>query len=98
MRETLRADGRVELADQVGRFLKGMPPPQTEREWLAHALFDRAREAYRPDTRARVALTPPGSDTCGGRRRVESGRPTERQRATGPVQTWSASMTDTGLR
>jgi len=43
--ETLRADGRDALADDVGRFLKAMPPPQTEREWFAHALLDRAREA-----------------------------------------------------
>ena len=47
VRETLRADGREGLANEVERFLKGMPPPQTEREWIAQALLDRAQVARR---------------------------------------------------
>jgi hypothetical protein len=45
LRETLRADGRDGLAHQVERFLKGMPPPQTEREWIAQALIRLGRNS-----------------------------------------------------
>jgi hypothetical protein len=45
VREALRADGREGFASEVERFLKNMPPPQTEREWLAQALLERAQNA-----------------------------------------------------
>lgn len=54
VRETLRADGREGLANEVERFLKGMPPPQTECEWLARALQERARE---PRRQVQLAVT-----------------------------------------
>jgi hypothetical protein len=44
VQETLRANGRERLANEVEGFLKSMPRPQTEREWLAQALQDRARD------------------------------------------------------
>jgi hypothetical protein len=40
----LRAEGRVGLANEVGRFMAGMPPPRTEREWLALALIPRVQD------------------------------------------------------
>ena len=43
--EVLRADGRDGLAHEVERYIRGMPPPQTEREWIAQALTRRARDA-----------------------------------------------------
>ena len=43
--EVLRADGRDGLALEVERYVRGMPPPQTEREWIAQALSRRARDA-----------------------------------------------------
>jgi hypothetical protein len=54
VRETLRADGREGLANEVERFLKGMQPPQTECEWLARALRERARE---PRRQVQLAVT-----------------------------------------
>jgi hypothetical protein len=47
VREALRADGRNGLANEVEHFIRGMPPPQTEREWLAHGLQEYARDARR---------------------------------------------------
>ncbi len=43
-RDALRAEGRVGLANEVDRFMAGMPAPRTEREWLALALMERVRE------------------------------------------------------
>lgn len=54
IRETLRADGREGLANEVERFLKRMPPPQTEREWLVQALLERARN---PRQQTQLAVT-----------------------------------------
>lgn len=54
VQEALRAGGREGLANEVERFLKRMPPPLTEREWLAQALQKRARDLRR---QARVAVT-----------------------------------------
>lgn len=48
VREALRAGGKDGLANTVERFIRGMPPPQTEREWFAQALMERAREPRRP--------------------------------------------------
>ena len=43
VRESLRAEGREGLANEVGRFLTGMPSPLTEREWMARSLIERAQ-------------------------------------------------------
>ncbi len=47
VRETLRAIGREGLANEVERFMWGMPPPQTEREWVAQALLEHVRQPHR---------------------------------------------------
>jgi hypothetical protein len=47
VRDVLRGDGRESLAAEVERFLKAMPPPRTEREWLAQGLIEHARMARR---------------------------------------------------
>jgi hypothetical protein len=47
VRETLRADGREGLATEVERFIGGMPPPLTERDWLARALLEHVRQPKR---------------------------------------------------
>jgi hypothetical protein len=44
VRESLRAEGREGLANEVGRFLTGMPPPRTEREQMSLDLIERVRE------------------------------------------------------
>jgi hypothetical protein len=46
IREALHADGREGLASEVDRFLTRMPPPMTEREWIAQSLWSRARELH----------------------------------------------------
>lgn len=43
VQEALRAEGRAGLADEVERFVAGMPPPRTEREWMALALAEGMR-------------------------------------------------------
>ena len=43
VQDALRAEGRVGLANEVERFVAGMPAPRTEREWLALALIERVR-------------------------------------------------------
>lgn len=48
VRETLRTGGREGLATEVQRFVAGMPPPRTEREWMALGLTQRARDFGRP--------------------------------------------------
>ncbi len=53
VQEALRAEGREGLADEVERFIAGMPPPRTEREWMALALTEGAR------ARQRQSLTAP---------------------------------------
>jgi hypothetical protein len=45
--ESLRVNGREGLAQDVQRFLKNMPPPLTEREWLANAILEQARDRHR---------------------------------------------------
>jgi hypothetical protein len=47
VQEALRAQGREGLANEVERFIGGMPPPATEREWIAQALLKRARDLHR---------------------------------------------------
>jgi len=41
VQEALRAEGREGLANEVERFIAGMPPPRTERESVALALAER---------------------------------------------------------
>ena len=43
VREALRAEGRAGIADEVERFIAGMPPPQTERELMALVLTEGMR-------------------------------------------------------
>jgi hypothetical protein len=47
--EALRGDGREGLEREIDRFLRGMPPPQTEREWIAQGLVQQARHANPKD-------------------------------------------------
>lgn len=47
VREALRAEGKEGLADEVERFVAGMPPPRTEREWMALALTERMGDLRR---------------------------------------------------
>jgi hypothetical protein len=47
VQEALRADGREGLAQEVERFVGGMPPPQTERERIAQTLLKLARDSKR---------------------------------------------------
>ena len=54
LRDSLRADGKGGLAHEVECYVKGMPPPQTERESIAEALIQRAST---PNTRHREPLT-----------------------------------------
>lgn len=44
VQEALRAEGRARLADEVERFIAGMPPPRTEREWMALTLTEGMRD------------------------------------------------------
>jgi hypothetical protein len=44
VQDALRAEGRAGLANEVERYIAGMPPLRTEREWLAVALIERVRE------------------------------------------------------
>lgn len=44
VQNVLRAEGLVGFADEVKRFMAGMTPPRTEREWLAAAFSERALE------------------------------------------------------
>jgi type IV secretory pathway VirD2 relaxase len=47
VQEALRADNKQELAREVERFVRQMPTPQTEREWLARSLQQRIRQPSR---------------------------------------------------
>lgn len=47
----LRASGDYELADRIGDFTHGMPPPLTEKEWLVERVRQRERS---PDTGPRT--------------------------------------------
>lgn len=40
--DSLRADGRADIAAAVDHFLKEMPPPRTEHEWMAAEVLRRA--------------------------------------------------------
>lgn len=43
VRDLLAAEGRHQLADQVSRFVGQMPPPRTDKQWLAADLMAHAR-------------------------------------------------------
>lgn len=49
----LERDGHAELALEVRRFVDRMPPPKTEREWIAGELLDHVRNRLRE--RPRIA-------------------------------------------
>lgn len=49
VRELLAADGHHQLADQVATFLRDMPPPRTEKQWIAADQIDRARDPRTKD-------------------------------------------------
>jgi hypothetical protein len=54
VRDLLAAEGRHQLADQVSRFVSQMPPPRTDKQWLAADLIERAgrsREKGKPFVR-----------------------------------------------
>jgi hypothetical protein len=44
VQKALLAEGRAGLADEVERFVSGLPPPRTEREWMAVALTEGMRD------------------------------------------------------
>lgn len=44
IREQLVVDGRHQLADAVRRFVNEMPPPRTEKAWLAQELIAHSRQ------------------------------------------------------
>jgi type IV secretory pathway VirD2 relaxase len=49
VRDLLVAEGRHQLAEQVLKFLNQMPPPRTEKQWLASELMERARQRLAKD-------------------------------------------------
>jgi hypothetical protein len=46
--DALRSAGKQDIAAAVDRFLKDIPPPRSEREWIAADLF-----GHTPPPRAR---------------------------------------------
>ncbi len=51
VRSLLDAEGRHQLADQVSKFVNQMPPPRTDKQWLASDLIERAH-AIKADARS----------------------------------------------
>lgn len=49
IRERLLVEGQHQLADAVGRFVNQMPPPRTEKAWLAHELIEHSRQVRSKD-------------------------------------------------
>jgi hypothetical protein len=47
IQQLLRSNGQEQLANEVERFVAGMPAVQTERDWFALALTDRTRDVRR---------------------------------------------------
>lgn len=45
VRDVLAAEGKHQLADQVSRFVSQMPPPRSDKQWLAADLVERVRES-----------------------------------------------------
>lgn len=54
VQKALRAEGREGLADEIQRFVAGMPPPRTEREWMALALTEGMRDLRRQPSLAPI--------------------------------------------
>ncbi|MDH4259830.1 MAG: relaxase/mobilization nuclease domain-containing protein [Gammaproteobacteria bacterium] len=54
VQEAFRAAGNVGLADEVERFVSSMPPPRTEREWMALALTEGMRDRRQERSLART--------------------------------------------
>ena len=50
LHDSLAVEGRHQLAEEVGRFVKQMLPPHTEKEWLAHELIEPMKQARAKDT------------------------------------------------
>jgi hypothetical protein len=49
VRDLLQAEGRHQLVEQVSRFVHQMPPPHTDKQFLAAELMERARQARAKD-------------------------------------------------
>jgi Relaxase/Mobilisation nuclease domain len=49
IRERLLVEGQNQLADAVGRFVNRMPPPRTDKAWLAHDLIEHSRQVRSKD-------------------------------------------------
>lgn len=49
IRNRLLGEGQRQLADEVGRFVNQMPPPRTEKAWLAHELLELASQVRSKD-------------------------------------------------
>lgn len=49
IRGQLIVEGQHQLADAVGRFVNQMPPPRTEKAWLAHELIELTRQVRAKD-------------------------------------------------
>jgi hypothetical protein len=49
----LAREGNLEIAKQVESFTKGLPPPMTDREWLAAKLVERRRDGHTRDNPVR---------------------------------------------
>jgi hypothetical protein len=49
VRDLLLAEGRHQLADEIGRFVSQMPPARTDKESLAHELIELAKRARSED-------------------------------------------------
>lgn len=49
VQDLLLAEGRHQLADQVGQFVNQLPPARTEKEWFAHELIAFAKQSRSKD-------------------------------------------------
>ena len=49
VRDLLAADGNHQLAEQVSRFVRQMPPPRTDKQWLAAEVIERAQRTRERD-------------------------------------------------
>lgn len=49
IRDRLLVDGQHQLAEEVRRFVNQMPPPRTEKAWLAQALIELSRQGRSKD-------------------------------------------------
>jgi hypothetical protein len=52
--EQLTSQGHKELAWAVGRFVERIPPPQTEKEWIAERLREQLRDRERKPLPAHI--------------------------------------------